>query len=94
MADGGEEEQPKRKKKGESGLPRGVGKLGSGNFQARAYWIPPGKTRKEPRGVGTYSTAEAAGEAAAAAEAMLAAGEDPWGGKEVQERCNRGEVCG
>ena len=92
MADSGEEEKPKRKKKGETGLPTGVHLLPSGRFQGRVSYLPSGATKKEQRGVGTYDTAAEAAEAIAAVEARLAAGEDPWDGKEVQKRCHRGEV--
>ena len=58
------------------------------------YYLPSGAVKKKQRGIGTYDTAAEAAEAIAAAEAKLAAGEDPWDGKEVQERCHRGEVRG
>ena len=81
-----------RTKRGSSGLPRGVTKSGI-KFQGQASWKPAGHSKSEQRSVGRFATAEEAAEAVAAAEAVLAAGGDPWNGKEkLQRQHKRGEA--
>ena len=59
---------PAKKKRGSSGLPRGVSQTGSSKFQGRINYMPPGSRQ---RGIGTFDTAEEAGLAVAEAEAKL-----------------------
>ena len=62
---------PAKKKRGSSGLPRGVSQTGSSKFQGRINYMPPGSRRGQQRGIGTFDTAEEAGLAVAEAEAKL-----------------------
>ena len=64
---------PAKKKRGSSGLPRGVIRTGSTNikFQGRINYKPPDSGRGRQRAIGTFDTAEEAGLAVAEAEAKL-----------------------
>ena len=62
---------PAKKKRGSSGLPRGVSQTGSSKFQGRINYMPPGSRRGRQRGIGTFDTAEEAELAVAEAEAKL-----------------------
>ena len=64
---------PAKKKRGSSGLPRGVTQTGSTKFQGRINYKPPGSHRGQQRAIGTFDTAEEAGLAVAEAEAKLKA---------------------
>ena len=67
-----------RKKRGSNGHPRGVQETTSGKFQARVNYKPPDQKQGHLRGIGTFDTAEEAGQAVVAAEATLKA---EWGSK-------------
>ena len=62
---------PAKKKRGSSGLPRGVTQTGSSKFQGRINYKPPGSRRGQQRNIGTFDTAEEAGLAVVEAEAKL-----------------------
>ena len=64
---------PAKKKRGSSGLPRGVIRTGSTKikFQGRINYKPPDSSRGQLRGIGTFDTAEEAGLAVAEAEEKL-----------------------
>ena len=64
---------PAKKKRGSSGLPRGVIRTGStkSKFQGRINYKPPDLGRGQQRAIGTFDTAEEAGLAVAEAEAKL-----------------------
>ena len=64
---------PAKKKRGSSGLPRGVIRTGSAKikFQGRINYKPPDSGRGRQRAIGTFDTAEEAGLAVAEAEAKL-----------------------
>ena len=85
---------PAKKKRGSSGNPRGVIETSSGNFQGRVNYKPPGVSKGQLRGIGTFDTPEEAGQAVTAAEAKLKA-EGPDAVWPEQARTNlhkRGEV--
>ena len=60
---------PAKKKRGSSGNPRGVIETSSGKFQGRVNYKPPGVSKGQLRGIGTFDTPEEAGQAVTAAEA-------------------------
>ena len=85
---------PAKKKRGSSGNPRGVIETSSGKFQGRVNYKPPGVSKGQLRGIGTFDTPEEAGQAVTAAEAKLKA-EGPDAVWPEQARTNlhkRGEV--
>ena len=47
-------------KRGQSNLPRGVGKLNKGKYQARASWTPEGASNAKQRNIGRFETIEEA----------------------------------
>ena len=85
---------PAKKKKVSKGLPRGVTETTSGKFQGRANYKAPGAKRGIQRHVGTFDTAEEAGQAVADAEVKLKAeGEGSvWTGPARKNEHRRGEV--
>ena len=85
---------PAKKKRGSSGNPRGVIETSSGKFQGRVNYKPPGVSKGQLRGIGTFDTPEEAGQAVTTAEAKLKA-EGPDAVWPEQARTNlhkRGEV--
>jgi len=90
-----EEEEPQRKRKrGSSGLPRGVQPVQGGQkYLARASYKPPGATKNEQRHIGTFATVEEAEAAVAEAEAKLRAGVSAWDEPARKNEHKRGEVC-
>ena len=85
---------PCKNKKVSKGLPRGVTETTSGKFQGRANYKAPGAKRGMQRNVGTFATAEAAGQAVADAEARLKAEGDAavWTEPARKNEHKRGEV--
>ena len=85
---------PAKKKRGSSGLPRGVTQTGSTKFQGRINYKPPGSHRGQQRAIGTFDTAEEAGLAVAEAEAKLKAQgpEAVWPEPARTNEHKRGEV--
>ena len=83
-----------RKKRGSNGYPRGVQETTSGKFQARVNYKPPDQKQGHLRGIGTFDTAEEAGQAVVAAEAKLKAEgiEAVWPVQARTNRHKRGEV--
>ena len=83
-----------RKKRGSNGHPRGVQETTSGKFQARVNYKPPDQKQGHLRGIGTFDTAEEAGQAVVAAEAKLKAEgiEAVWPVQARTNRHKRGEV--
>ena len=80
-----------RKKRGSSGLPKGVTASGK-RFQARINWYPGVGQRRELRGLGSFDTVEEAAAAVAAAAKQLAAGQSPWNEPKLERQHKRGEV--
>ena len=80
-------------KRGESNLPRGVGKLNKGKHQARASWTPEGASKATQRNIGRFETIEEAAEKVREYEDILRNGGDPWTAPVKERKCKRGEVC-
>lgn len=75
-------------------MPRGVIRV-KNQYQARASWKPAGATKAQQRNIGCFKTIPEAAQAVVDAEAMLAAGDDPWAGRPLLKRkYKRGEVLG
>ena len=86
--------QPQPKKRGCSGMPRGVQPVKGGKgFYARASWKPPGATKNTQRHLGTFATVEAAAAKVVEAEAQLNAGVSVWDEDARKNVHKRGEVC-
>ena len=82
----------RKRPRSSNGYPRGVSKTTSGKFQGRTNYKPPGEKRGIQRNVGTFDTAEEAGQAVADAEAKLKAGSEVWTEPSRKNEHKRGEV--
>ena len=89
-----EQEQPRKKKRGVKGLPRGVtGPNKVGKYVARASFKPDPESKAQQRNLGSFATAEAAGAAVVEAESELNAGGAHWKAPARVNQHKRGEVC-
>ena len=85
---------PAKKKRGSSGNPRGVIETSSGKFQGRVNYKPPGVSKGQLRGIGTFDTPEEAGQAVTAAEAKLKAeGPDAVWPEQARTNLHMGCAC-